>query len=260
MVAVGERPKMRSVVLRFTDGSQIAGARIITESGLFWYIGPAEFRDVSSLDLRVYGQPILAYTPLGQRTEQLRVQLDEVTVNVTLLMVITAASPPEPVVVPKSPRRHIGSRARLLLGLALALVPAVVALVAAGQKSGPSNEQKRPAAAPASGTYCSVKQSEGVVSCFLAADQGRQGPVWSVMAPRENDPSQAWWTPAFPYWERATKQDLEAVDVLVRWEQPWAPLATAMNRHGFLDVAVEAAQRTAFISRWSHEPGSLRCA
>ncbi|WP_406300405.1 hypothetical protein OG948_13520 [Embleya sp. NBC_00888] len=273
IVAVGERPKMRPVTLGFTDGSQIGRARIITESGLFWFTGPAEFRDVSTVDLRVYGQPIAADTPTGQRTDKLRVQMDEVTVSVTLLAVIVPAPPPEPVVAPKQPRRHLGSRTRgLLLGLVLALVLAVVALVAAGQPSGPSDQRTLPAAEPASGTYCSVKQAGGVISYYLTSEPSSQEPVWSVMVPGKNEPYQAWWTPAFPYWERANAQDgfthdghvygrYEFVEVLVRWGSPWEPLnGSLFNRHDFLDASVEAAKRTAFISEWSHELGSSRCA
>jgi hypothetical protein len=290
-VYVGGRPAEQTVTLRFSDGSRIACARILTEGGPFWYTGPARYRDVLSIDIRIFGQPMPEETLLGSFAGRLRVQMDEVIVTVHLKVIVEPVPQPPPPVpdpVPEPisaltpPRRPSGVRLGFVL-LALVLVVAVIVGVMAAV-----NIHSTHPAAPSAGLsvasvqprskYCSVASSDGqVLSYYLTkpgvAKQAAAGtdPIWSVMAPTSGDDYLTWWTPAFPYWERANLYDgftddagtehgkFGYVEVLAYYEVPWLPLPEVFQRYPEVSASAEVVQRKLFIQKWSKELGSPPC-
>jgi hypothetical protein len=282
-VYVGQRPPERKVRLQFSDGSRISCARILTEDGFFWYTGPAVFRDVPNVDIRIFGQ-LGADAPVGQFADLMRVQMDEVTVHVQLAVAIEVApAAPEPA--PATPRPRPLSGVAHGLWLALVLLVAVIAGVAvyvsgqSGHQAAPSRLAPRTATAGAPPSkYCSVASSGGqVLSYYLTkpgvAKQAAAGkdPIWSVMAPTSGDDYVTWWTPAFPYWERANLYDgffddagtrhskFDYAEVLAYADVPWLPLPEVFQRYPEVNASVEAVQRKLFIQDWSEELGSPPC-
>jgi hypothetical protein len=283
-VYVGQRPPERKVRLQFSDGSRISFAQILTEDGFFWYSGPAVFRDVTNLDIRIFGQ-LGADAPVGQFADLMRVQMDEVTVHVQLTVAIEVApAAPEPASATTRPRPV--SVAAHGLWLALMLLVAVVVGVAvyiSGQstyQAAPSRLAPRTATAGAPPSkYCSIASSGGQVLSYYLTKPGvakqaaaGQDPIWSVMAPASGDDYLTWWTPGFPYWERANSWDgftddagtrhskFGYVEVLPYADGPWIPLAEVYRLYPELSASAEVVQRKPFIQEWSKELRSPRCA
>jgi hypothetical protein len=126
--------------------------------------------------------------------------------------------------------------------------------------------------------YCSVASSGGqVLSYYLTkpgvAKQAASGkdPIWSVMAATSGDDYVTWWTPAFPYWERAnlyngfiddagTKHSkFGYVEVLAYADIPWLSLYEVFQRYPEVNASAEAVQRKLFIQEWSKDLGSPSC-
>ncbi|GAB7183032.1 molecular chaperone DnaJ [Kitasatospora sp. Ki12] len=136
-VAGGQRSAERAVTIRFADGAMIRRAIVLDESGLFWFVGPAEFRDIPEVTLHLYSQRIPPDAPVGPATDQLRVQLDEVTATLDLTVTIVEPAPqptpppPAPATDPKAGDwyRH---PVRWLVGVLVIL--AVVVLAVGGTK------------------------------------------------------------------------------------------------------------------------------
>jgi hypothetical protein len=282
-VHVGQRPPERKVRLQFSDGSRISCARILTEDGFFWYTGPAVFHNVTSVGIRIFGQ-LGADAPVGQFADLMRVQMDEVTVHVQLAVAVEAAPvTPEPTPAPTRPRRP--SEGAHGLWLALIMMVAVIAGVAV-YISGQSTHQAAPSRlAPRTATagappskYCSIASSGGQVLSYYLTKPGvakqaaaGQDPIWSVMAPASGDDYLTWWTPAFPYWERANSWDGFAddagtkyskfghVEVLPYSDGPWIPLTEVYRLYPDLNASAESTQRKLFIREWSQELGSPPC-
>lgn len=262
MVRAGRRPGPRSVRLSFSDCSRISRARVITRSGFFWSAGPTELRDVTVADITISGQRVPNDALPATHYERLRVELDEVMVDVTLTVTIEAA----PVM-----RVLWGTRyRRRLLSALVALTITVAAVVIGGQLT-------HHAAPPVLTGYCSTAKDGGQMLIFYPTTPGTTRPaskndLWTVMTPSASDPYIAWWTPQFPYWERVNQDDgftqdgqtydrLQYVEVLPIWQDPWEPLSTVFQDHPNLTggPAAEAAERQLFIRQWNSELRSPSC-
>ena len=130
---------------------------------------------------------------------------------------------------------------------------------------------------PPTGAYCSVASYGGQMLSFYRTKPGTTTqagdmPVWVIMVPHRSDPYLAWWTPEFPYWERANQRDgfiqngqtyakFQNVEVLPIWSDPWEPLSTVFVNHPTLTggPAAEAVERQQLIEEWSIELGSPVC-
>jgi hypothetical protein len=283
-VYIGGEPVPGVVSLRFADGSRIADARVRNMFGDCWYTAATVFQNVPTVDIRVFGVASSSNETMGLHVDQLRIQVDEVTVCVQLHVTVAAAPPaPEPVPVVTPPRRP--SRAALGRWAALILLVAVIAGVLV-HVSGQSQHQaaasrltpQRAAAGAPPSKYCSVASSGGqVLSYYLTkpgvAKQAAAGkdPIWSVMTPTSGDDYVTWWTPAFPYWERANLYDgffddagtrhskFDYAEVLAYADVPWLPLPEVFQRYPEVNASVEAVQRKLFIQDWSEELGSPPC-
>lgn len=129
----------------------------------------------------------------------------------------------------------------------------------------------------ASGEYCSVASDGGQMLSFYptmphTTSSASSTELWSIMVPSPGDSFIAWWTPEFPYWERANQTDgftanghsysrFQYVEVLPVWEEPWEPLSVVFENHPSLTgkLAAEATERWLFTAKWIKELGSPQC-
>jgi hypothetical protein len=79
--------------------------------------------------------------------------------------------------------------------------------------------------------------------------------------PTKADDYLAWWTPAFPYWERANSYDgfsddagsrhskFGYAEVLAYADVPWLPLPEVLQRYPEVNAAVEGVQRKTWCAQ-----------
>ena len=276
----GFRTDNRRVTVRFSDGSMIRQVRVIDHHGRFWTNEQYAVREgMYSFVVLICGREVPTDLEPGPVTDWLHVHLDEATATVTLKG--TVQVPPTPARLRWRPPT-VSSRLALILLLVLGVILGATSVVERiGHRTAPAPVTWGPISPTSSGKYCTVTSSDGqVLSYYLnepgVAKQAAAGkdPIWSVMVPSADDPYLTWWTPTFPYWERANSRYgfttdyqtfyklFQYVEVLPVWEDPWQPLTTVFQE--FPDLtggpAAEAAQRELFITGWSKELDSTQCA
>jgi hypothetical protein len=217
-----------------------------------------------------------------------RIQLDEVTIDIDLFVVIEAVQPSPPAEPsPAEPLRSEPASAdseselgrmrrrylakRITVGVMLALL-AVLGVTFVGQLLA-----GHAGSAAASGEYCSIASSDGQVLSFYQTKPGTTHParsteLWSIMVPAAGDQFIAWWTPEFPYWERANQyaivnnggqvlQPFQDVEVLPVWQNPWKSLSETFADYPHLvgGSAVEAMERHLFEDTWRAQLHAATC-
>ncbi|RPF40769.1 DnaJ-like protein [Streptomyces sp. Ag109_G2-6] len=283
-VVVGEIPPDQVVMVSLSDDSTIRYAWVLNDRGDFWQVvEPRPCRDVSAVRLRLRVRPLSPHDGLGPRHDRLRLVVEDLIVVVPVCINVVEPAPPPPPR-PKPPRRpasppprptrsqpspepktsppprqgrpHIGCG---LASLLIVLVAVVAGFVVNARHELPARESAHP------DHYCSVALDDGQVLGYYATIPGtdtKTGPeLWDSPLQRGGDPWVAWWTPAFPYWERANKHNgfefdgnsyhqYERIEVLVVREQGWDPLTGLFRRHPGLNRAAESAQRAEFLGEW----------
>ncbi|MEV4560647.1 J domain-containing protein [Kitasatospora sp. NPDC049285] len=280
----GQRSAERVVTVRFEDGSTIRRATVLDESGLFWFVGPAEFRDVSEVTLYLYSQRIPTDAPIGVMTDQLRVQLDEVMASITLTAQLAEPIRKPAAPKPSPPPTRQGARARrgyrywarcvvAVLVLVLAVAVGVMASnVLSGIGGGSGDQAALPTASAGPNRFCSVPSDDGQVLSYYATVPGTTTKtgveLWESSPQRKADPWVDWWTPDFPYWERANKHHMtvngqlykpyERIEIDRSEITGWQSLSGFFVRNG-LDSKAEAAGRQSFLGGWVDQLSAPEC-
>ncbi|BAJ31012.1 MULTISPECIES: J domain-containing protein [Kitasatospora] len=276
VVLGGQTPRSQLVRLSYSDGSTVGRVELVTVAGTFWQ---AELVEVENdhATLRVEWQPEGGALSTGLWMDRLEVTVNGIVVQVPMLVLVeqparpprpaapsppprAAAAPPQPEVRrPDNPRSSRRPR-RAVFAVVLLVLLVIGALYLLGKKY-----QNGPAAPPATPSpYCSVTSKDGVMSFYQAdPSTGRAAGdmLWASMKARASDEWISWWTPGFPYWERANqaggfKEDgrtyaqHQDVQVSVVWAQGFESLDFAFKYNPGLDQAAEEQARQRFLGEW----------
>src|SRR2546423_4890445 len=206
VVSAGHKLERQIVWLRFRNGARVRTVRLAREMGRFWQ-ATVDWRD-DGYTVRILfdGRTSPTAKPPGRLVDELRVEIDEVGVDIPLGVTVEAASPrPAPAAPPQpEPRyaaqRRFRMRQAIAAGLAVILAVVFVAYLLVGQLGGHGHNHT--VATPTVATprvstlkvstseFCSVSRdkSSGMLTFYRTKtgtnQEANDDPVWSIMVPR----------------------------------------------------------------------------
>jgi DnaJ domain len=292
-VRAGTSITPQTVWISFRGGSLVHDVQLSPTAGRFWHATVIRAEDERSVRIQLTGPVLPVTTGPGRLADWLRVQIDEVTVEIPLSVTVEAAPqrpappppwPPAPPArpTPTPPRPKPGytarpssrSTARRFSRLVTVLLVLLLAVVVVGRLTGHLGGNMPQVASD----YCSISSYDGQMLSFYqtkpgTTQQANDTVAWSIMVPGPGDELIDWWTPQFPYWDEMNQADdfevdgqtygrFQYVEVLPVWQDPWEPLSAVFTNHPHLvgGPTAEAAERRMFITKWSKELSSPQCA
>ncbi|MEU6351037.1 J domain-containing protein [Streptomyces sp. NPDC047072] len=245
-VQVGQSPQDQRLAIRLSDGSVIAGCEPLTAAGTGWTV-EVERGMGPILVVWLRGRPVAPTAVTGPQVDELRLLIQQAEVVVSVTMVVEVQ---HQAVQPRR-RRHAAA-------LVVVLLCALVGLAVVHGQPGADSTSTKP--------YCVLSTEAGKTLSFFRTHSGtaeRTGPVvWAMrVGNTSRDRFVYWWTPQFPYWERANVQPglvrdswtygrYEYVEVLVDKNRGWKPLDGLFEREPQLDSVAERDQREHFLTGW----------